>query len=103
VAEVLQPAVLATVPRLVARRRALLLTLTITCSLGQVASTIYVPSIPAIASALETSVARVQFTFVGYLLAFAVSMLLLGPLSDRHGRRRAMILGLMLGALGSIA
>ena len=30
--------------------------LTITCSLGQVASTIYVPSVPAIASALETSV-----------------------------------------------
>jgi MFS transporter, DHA1 family, multidrug resistance protein len=86
-----------------ADRRVLLPTLTITCSLGMVASTIYVPSIPAIASALETSVARVQFTFVGYLLAFAVSMLVLGPLSDRYGRRRTMIFGVALSVLGSIA
>jgi DHA1 family bicyclomycin/chloramphenicol resistance-like MFS transporter len=68
-----------------------------------IASTIYVPSIPAIASSLETSVARVQFTFVGYLAAFAVSMLVLGPLSDRYGRRRTMIFGIALSALGSIA
>ena len=85
-----------------ASRRLLLLTLTITCSLGQVASTIYVPSVPAIASALETSVSRVQLTFVAYLAAFAVSMLVLGPLSDRCGRRRTMILGISLSALGSI-
>jgi DHA1 family bicyclomycin/chloramphenicol resistance-like MFS transporter len=79
------------------------LTLTITCSLGQVASTIYVPSMPAIASALDTSMARVQFTLAGYLLAFAVSMLWLGPLSDRCGRKRIMILGLVLSTLGSTA
>jgi DHA1 family bicyclomycin/chloramphenicol resistance-like MFS transporter len=86
-----------------ASRRLLLLTLTITCSLGLVASTIYVPSVPAIASALETSVSRVQLTFVAYLAAFAVSMLVLGPLSDRCGRRRTMILGISLSALGSVA
>jgi DHA1 family bicyclomycin/chloramphenicol resistance-like MFS transporter len=80
-----------------------LLTLTIACSLGQVASTIYVPSVPAIAGALETSVSRVQLTFVAYLAAFAVSMLVLGPLSDRYGRRQTMILGICLGMLGSIA
>jgi DHA1 family bicyclomycin/chloramphenicol resistance-like MFS transporter len=84
-------------------RRVLLMTLTITCSLGMVASTIYVPSIPAIASALETSVAQVQFTFVGYLVAFAVSMLVLGPVSDRYGRKRTMIFGIALSAVGSIA
>jgi MFS transporter, DHA1 family, multidrug resistance protein len=86
-----------------ASRRSLLVTLTITCSLGMVASTIYVPSIPAIAGALDTTVACVQFTFVSYLLAFAVSMLVLGPLSDRYGRRRTMIFGVALSALGSIA
>jgi DHA1 family bicyclomycin/chloramphenicol resistance-like MFS transporter len=86
-----------------ATRRLLLLILTITCSLGQIASTIYVPSVPAIASALETSVSRVQLTFVAYLAAFAVSMLVLGPLSDRCGRKRTMILGISLSALGSIA
>jgi MFS transporter, DHA1 family, multidrug resistance protein len=86
-----------------ASHRPLMVTLTITCSLGLVASTIYVPSVPAIAAALETSVSRVQLTFVMYLAAFAVSMLVLGPLSDRYGRRRTIILGASLSALGSIA
>src|SRR5438445_5108932 len=84
-------------------RRVLLLTLTMASSLGMVASTIYVPSMPAIASALETTIAGVQLTFVGYLLAFALSMLLLGPLSDRYGRRQTIIAGLALSALGSLA
>ena len=85
------------------RHRVLLLTLTMTSSLGMVASTIYVPSIPAIAAALETSIARVQLTFVGYLLAFAASMLVLGPLSDRYGRRRTIICGLALSSISSVA
>ena len=80
----------------------LLSTLTVTWSLGQIASTIYVPSVPAIAEALETSVAHVQITFVAYLAAFAISMLVLGPFSDLCGRRRTMILGVSLSAIGSI-
>jgi MFS transporter, DHA1 family, multidrug resistance protein len=87
----------------VPRQRVMLLTLTMTSSLGMVASTIYVPSIPAIAGAFETSIARVQLTFVGYLLAFAASMLVLGPLSDRFGRRRTILCGLGLSAISSVA
>lgn len=87
----------------VPRQRLMLLTLTMTSSLGMVASTIYVPSIPAIAGAFETSIARVQLTFVGYLLAFAASMLVLGPLSDRYGRRRTILCGLALSAISSVA
>ena len=84
------------------RRRVVLLSLTGASSLGIVASTIYVPSVPAIARAFDTSIARVQMTFVGYLLAFAVSMLVLGPLSDRLGRRRTVLWGLALSAVSSL-
>jgi MFS transporter, DHA1 family, multidrug resistance protein len=86
-----------------AGHKAIWLTLTAILTLGMLASTIYVPSIPSIAHALETSVARVQLTFVGYLLAFAVGMLVLGPLSDRFGRRRTIICGLVLSVLSSAA
>jgi len=84
------------------RRRGVLLSLTLSFSVGTVASTIYVPSVPAIAHALDTSVARVQFTFVSYLLAYAISMLVLGPLSDRFGRRRTVLYGLALSAVSSL-
>ncbi len=86
-----------------ARRHVVLLSLTASFSLGQVASTIYVPSIPAIARELHTTVAHVQFTFVGYLLAYAVSMLVLGPLSDSIGRRRTLLWGLGLSMASSLA
>ena len=85
------------------RRRGVLLSLTLSFSVGTVASTIYVPSVPAIAHALDTSVARVQFTFVAYLLAYAISMLVLGPLSDRLGRRRTVLYGLALAGISSLA
>jgi len=84
------------------QRRGILLGLTVSSGLGLVASTIYVPSVPAIAQALHTSVGRVQFTFAAYLLAFAVGMLVLGPLSDRFGRRRTVLGGLGLGAVASL-
>jgi MFS transporter, DHA1 family, multidrug resistance protein len=84
-------------------RRAVLSALTVVAALGIVASTIYVPSIPAIARGLDTSVARVQFTFVGYLIAFAIGMLVFGPVSDRYGRRPVLFCGLGLGVFASIA
>lgn len=82
---------------------ALLLTLIMASTVGMVASSIYVANIPGIAADLGTSVAAVELTFVGYLAAFAGSMLVLGPLSDRFGRRPVMFAGLAVATLGSVA
>jgi DHA1 family bicyclomycin/chloramphenicol resistance-like MFS transporter len=71
-------------------------------SFGMVASSIYVPALPDIARGLGARMASVQLTFVGYLLSFSLSMLVLGPLSDRYGRRRVLILGIALAAASSI-
>ncbi|MEQ8349710.1 MAG: multidrug effflux MFS transporter [Sneathiellaceae bacterium] len=77
--------------------------LALSVALGVLASVIYVPSIPAIALALQVSESAVQHSMTVYLLAFAVSTLLIGPVSDRIGRRPTLLGGLALFVLASIA
>ncbi|MFC3229292.1 multidrug effflux MFS transporter [Marinibaculum pumilum] len=77
--------------------------LTLSVALGVLASVIYVPSIPAIALALGVGEGAVQHSMTLYLLAFAVSTLLIGPISDRLGRRPTLIGGLVLFSLSGVA
>jgi DHA1 family bicyclomycin/chloramphenicol resistance-like MFS transporter len=71
-------------------------------SLGLVASSIYTPSIPDMARDLVVPVGHVQLSFTVYLLAFAPAMLIIGPLSDRYGRRRILIAGTLLCFAASV-
>ncbi len=59
------------------------------------------PATPAIAQALATDYGTVQLTLTLYLGAVALAQLLVGPISDRIGRRPCIIGGLALFTLGS--
>jgi len=73
-----------------------------TNSLGLAATSIYAPSLPAIAHTLQVSAAAAQNTMTVYLVAYGGGMLLVGPLSDHLGRRRLLIAGTTLFALASV-
>jgi DHA1 family bicyclomycin/chloramphenicol resistance-like MFS transporter len=45
---------------------------------------------------------RVQLTFSGFVAAYGGLQLLYGPLSDRLGRRRILLVGLVLACAGSV-
>jgi DHA1 family bicyclomycin/chloramphenicol resistance-like MFS transporter len=62
----------------------------------------YLPSFPNIESELFASHAQMQQTLSLYLLAFAASTLVYGPLSDSFGRRRVALAALTLYILTSI-
>jgi len=62
----------------------------------------YLPSFPDIAAELSASHMQMQQTLSLYLLAFAVSTLIYGPLSDSFGRRRVILVALGLYSLVSI-
>ncbi|MGY8957672.1 MAG: MFS transporter, partial [Alphaproteobacteria bacterium] len=79
---------------------ALLVTLMVT---SQVAITIFLPSMPSIAEDLGTTQSLVQLTVSAYLGAFAVAQLVVGPISDAIGRRKPMLIGLVLFTLASLA
>ena len=72
-------------------------------AIGQVATSIYLPSMPAMTEALRTDGATMQLTLTAYLLGFALSQLVYGPLSDRYGRRPALFAGLVLYVAASAA
>jgi DHA1 family bicyclomycin/chloramphenicol resistance-like MFS transporter len=62
----------------------------------------YIPSIPGMRVAFGTDATTIQLTISLYLLATALAMLVLGPLSDRLGRRPVMLGGLALFVVGSL-
>ncbi|MHB1374376.1 MAG: multidrug effflux MFS transporter [Thauera sp.] len=72
-------------------------------SLGPLSTDFYLPSLPAIGRALATDSAGVQLTLSVYLLGFGLGQLLLGPLSDRFGRRPVMLWGMAVFTVSSAA
>jgi MFS transporter, DHA1 family, multidrug resistance protein len=52
-----------------------------------------VPSMPAIEHEFETNYGRVQLILSMFLAAIAISQIVIGPLSDRFGRRPVLLIG----------
>lgn len=69
---------------------------------GLLAMTICLPSMPAWGEQFGAGQAEVQLSFSGYVLAYGSLQLLYGPLSDRFGRRRVLLVGLGLAFAGSV-
>ncbi len=76
--------------------------LTLAVSIGPISTDLYLPSLPSLTGALATDVASVQLTLSVFLAGFAFSQLVYGPLSDRFGRRPAMLAGFTLFVIASI-
>jgi Bcr/CflA subfamily drug resistance transporter len=73
-------------------------------TLGQFAIDIYLPSLPAMVVDLGATKSAVQQTLSFFLIGFAFSQLIYGPLSERFGRRIVLLIGLLIfigGALGA--
>lgn len=83
--------------------RVLIALLTALTATGPVATTIYLPSLPAMAENLNATVGQAQLTLTVFLGGFAISYLIYGPLADRYGRRPVLLGGLLLYTLGSAA
>lgn len=86
-----------------AERVRLVLVLGLLTALGPFTVDMYLPALPAIADDFATSDAVVQMTLTGTLLGLAVGQLVIGPLSDIHGRRRPLLAGTALHVTASVA
>ena len=72
-------------------------------SLGPLSTDFYLPALPAIARALHTDSAGAQLTLSVYLLGFGAGQLILGPFSDRFGRRPVLLWSMLVFVLASVA
>lgn len=70
--------------------------------LGPFSIDAYLPSFPDIEQALHTDRTAMSHSLGLYLLAFAISALLWGPIADSIGRRKTILLGLGCYLLGSV-
>ena len=71
-------------------------------SIGPTTLNVVVPALPQMANRLASDVATIQLTVTVYLLALAAGQLVMGPLSDRFGRRPVVLAGLALTAAASV-
>lgn len=63
----------------------------------------YLPALPDISDDLHASASSVQLSLTACLIGLGVGQLVIGPLSDRHGRRRPLCIGLSLFVVASTA
>src|SRR5690625_4675922 len=81
----------------------LLTILGVIATIGAFATDMYLASFTDITESLGVSPSQVQLTLTAFLTGMGLGQLLLGPASDKYGRRRVMVLALGVFALTSIS
>lgn len=70
------------------------LVLALLLGIQPVTTDLYLPALPALTDGFGATMAQAQLTLTGLLLAFGISQLIWGPLSDRFGRRPILLWGM---------
>jgi DHA1 family bicyclomycin/chloramphenicol resistance-like MFS transporter len=86
-------------PTLTARRRTgFLVTLVLggLTAVPPLSMDMYLPALPEVTGALHTSAATAQLTLTACLTGMALGQLAVGPMSDKWGRRRPLLIGLLV-------
>lgn len=88
--------------RFTTEKKKIIAVLFLMITLGQFGIDLYLPSIPLIASNLNSTLSTIQLTIPLYLLGFGISQLFYGPMGDVLGRKPVLYFGLSVFLLGSL-
>src|SRR5438477_9152784 len=73
-----------------------LLILVISTALGSLGLHMVVPALPEMAQVFDIPAADIGYVVTAYLVGLAAAQLIVGPLSDRVGRRPVLLSGILL-------
>jgi len=79
----------------------ILLLLILVGSLAPLAADAYLPAMSLLTDYFQTSDKMLKFSVTAYFIGFAGAQIIFGPLSDAHGRKKVILLGIGIGALGA--
>jgi len=80
----------------------IVLVLALLLGLQPVTTDLYLPALPGLTQELGASMPQAQLTLTALLLAFGVSQLIWGPVSDRFGRRPVLLVGMTAYVVASV-
>jgi DHA1 family bicyclomycin/chloramphenicol resistance-like MFS transporter len=86
-------------PRIRARHVLILGALT---AFGPLSTDMYLPSLPSVSHDLHAAMSLTQITLTACILGLSIGQVITGPISDRYGRRRPLLIGIALFALISL-
>ncbi|MCS0638954.1 multidrug effflux MFS transporter [Streptomyces sp. LP05-1] len=86
-----------------ARRASLLVTLILggLTALPPLSMDMYLPALPQVTRVLDAPAATVQLTLTACLAGMALGQLVVGPMSDKWGRRRPLLIGMLVYVLAT--
>jgi MFS transporter, DHA1 family, multidrug resistance protein len=82
--------------------RALAVVLSLLTIFAPISMDIYLPVLPALTDELGAATSAAQLTITACLLGLAIGQLIAGPVSDRYGRRRPLLIGVAAYVVVSI-
>ena len=87
----------------IATTRTMLLLLVAMTGVAPISLYMLVPALPLLVTSFKSDISIAQMTVSLYMVGIACSQILLGPLSDRYGRRPVLLAGLGLMVVASAA
>ncbi|GHE23162.1 multidrug effflux MFS transporter [Sphingobacterium griseoflavum] len=88
--------------KITSNRTVILLILGLLSAVGPFSIDMYLPAFQTIAKDFHTSVDQVQLSLSSFFIGIALGQLIYGPLLDKYGRKKPLLVGLLIYVLATV-